>query len=65
MIGGIYLASYVPRTVPLAPAVVLLVISVAILAANVVMLRRIPEFAWNGSFRSFSGSLLAYTSSPE
>ena len=61
VVGGIYLASYVPRTVPLAPAIVLLLISAAILAANVVMLRRIPDFAWNRFFQVFRWVLLAYT----
>jgi hypothetical protein len=61
VVGGIYLAAYVPRTVPLLPAIVLLAISGAILAANVVMLRRIAEFAWGRFLQVFKWSLLAYT----
>lgn len=60
VVGGIYLAAHIPGTVTLLPAVVLLVASGAILAANVVMLRRISEFAWNRFFQIFQWTLLAY-----
>jgi hypothetical protein len=60
VVGGIYLAAYVPRTVPLLPAVVLLAASGVILVANVVMLRGIPEFAWHRFFQVFKWTLLAY-----
>lgn len=61
VVGGIYLASYVPRSVPLAPAMVLLVISAAVLVANVVLLRRVADFAWGRFFQVFKWTLLAYT----
>ncbi len=61
VVGGIYLAAYVPRTVPLAPAIALLVISAVILAANVIMLRRVPDFGWDRFFQVFKWVLLAYT----
>jgi hypothetical protein len=60
VVGGIYLASYVPRTVPLLPAVVLLVVSGVVLAANVVTLSRVPHFAWDLFLTVFRWTLLAY-----
>jgi hypothetical protein len=61
VIGGIYLAAYVPRTVPLALPVALLTLSGVILIANIVMLSRIRSFAWNRFFQVFKWTLLAYT----
>jgi hypothetical protein len=60
VIGGIYVASYVPKSVPLAPAVVLLVAAAAVLVANVISLSRVREFAWQRFFQVFQWSLLAY-----
>jgi hypothetical protein len=60
VIGGIYVAGYVPRTVPLLPAVVLLVLSGVILAVNVVMLSRVRPFAWDRFFQVFKWTLAAY-----
>jgi hypothetical protein len=60
VVGGIYLAAHVPGTVTLLPAVILLIVSGGTLAANVVMLRRIPAFAWDRFFQIFQWTLLAY-----
>ena len=46
VIGGIWIASHLPNHVPLGPAVVLLVASVALVVVNVVSLLRVPDFNW-------------------
>lgn len=61
VVGGIYLASYVPRTVPLLPAIVLLVVSGVILTVAVITLSRVRPFAWERFFQVFRWTLLAYT----
>jgi hypothetical protein len=58
--GGIYLSSYLPRHVPLGPAIALLAASVLLLAGNVVSLARVPGFAWDRFFQVAKWSLLAY-----
>jgi hypothetical protein len=58
--GVIYLAAYLPRRAPLAPAVVLLAAAVAVLAANVVLLARRPGFAWWRFTQVARWMLLAY-----
>ncbi|GAC1524641.1 MAG: hypothetical protein NVS2B16_33200 [Chloroflexota bacterium] len=60
VIGGIYLAAYVPRTVPLLPAVALLVLAALVMVANVVLLSRLRPFAWHRFFQVFKWTLLAY-----
>jgi hypothetical protein len=60
IIGGIYVASYVPRSVPMAPPVALLACAVAVLAVNVVTLSRLQRFAWSRFFQVFRWTLLAY-----
>ena len=60
VIGGIYVASYVPRTVPLAPALALLAGAVLLLAADLVILSRLHPFAWQRFFQVFRWALLAY-----
>ena len=59
--GGVsYLAAYLPKHAPLGPAVACLVAAAVVLAANVVLLIRLREFAW-GRFRQVAGwALLAY-----
>ena len=58
--GGIYLSAHLPKHVPLAPAVVLLAASVALLVANFVALTRVADFNW-ASFRYVAGrALVAY-----
>ena len=58
--GGIYLASHIPQHVPLAPAVILLVLSAALLAANLVLLLRAPGFSRARFFQVARWALLAY-----
>jgi uncharacterized membrane protein len=60
VIGGIYIASYVPRAVPLGPAVGLLVAAGAVLVANVIVLSRVRGFAWDRFFQVFGWSLIGY-----
>ncbi|HLJ66931.1 MAG TPA: hypothetical protein VKX16_06190 [Chloroflexota bacterium] len=60
IIAGIYLASHLPQTPPLAPAVGLLVVSGALLIWNAVTLSRLRDFAWD-TFRLVGRwTLLAY-----
>jgi hypothetical protein len=58
--GGIYLASHLPRHVPLGPAVALLAASALLLAANLLALTRVRGFAWERFFAVARWSLLAY-----
>ena len=58
--GGIYLSAHLPQHVPLAPAVILLVLSAALLAANLVSLLRVPGFARERFFGVAKWALLAY-----
>jgi len=44
--GGIYLSSYLPRHVPLAPAIALLAASALLVGVNLGSLARVPDFAW-------------------
>ena len=60
VIGGIYLASHLPRHVPLGPAIGLLIASTLVLTLNLVSLRRIHEFAWSRFFYVSKWALLAY-----
>jgi hypothetical protein len=58
--GGIYLSAHLPQHVPLAPAVTLLVLSVALLLVNLASLVRIDGFPWERFFMVAKWSLLAY-----
>jgi hypothetical protein len=58
--GGIYLSSHLPQGVALAPAVVLLSVSAALLAINLFLLSRVRGFAWDRFFQVGKWSLLAY-----
>ena len=58
--GGIYLSSHLPRHVPLAPAVALLVASVLLLAGNIFALSRVRDFAWDQFFAVAKWSMLGY-----
>lgn len=60
VVGGIYLAAHLPESVPLAPAVALLVASAALLVVNVVLMARVPGFAWQRFVDVGKWSLLAY-----
>lgn len=58
--GGIYLASHLPQHVPLAPAIVLLAASAALLATNLFLLSRVPGFPWDRFFEIARWAFLAY-----
>jgi hypothetical protein len=58
--GGIYLSAHLPRQVPLAPAVILLVLSAVVLAVNLLLLLRVKDFAWVRFFQIARWALLAY-----
>jgi hypothetical protein len=60
VIGGIYLASHLPKHVPLGPAVALLVASTVVLTINLLSLRRVKDFAWERFFYVAKWALLAY-----
>ncbi|HEX6509152.1 MAG TPA: hypothetical protein VF221_16105 [Chloroflexota bacterium] len=60
ILGGIYLAAYIPRAVPLGPAVSLLVTSGAVLVADLIVLSRLRDFAWDTFFQVARWALLAY-----
>ncbi len=59
--GGIYLSAHLPRHVSLGPAVALLCASAALLAANMLLLARVRDFAWRRFFEVGRWTLLAYT----
>jgi hypothetical protein len=58
--GGIYLSSHIPGHVPLAPAVVLLVVSALLLLGNLIALSRVQGFPWWRFFQVGRWALLAY-----
>ncbi len=58
--GGIYLAAHLPKHVPLAPAAILLALSVLLLAGNLLALSRVRDFAWSRFFEVARWALLAY-----
>ena len=58
--GVIYLSSYVPGHPSLAPAIGLLGASAAIVGGNVLILSRIPHFAWPMFWQVWRWTMLAY-----
>ncbi|MBV9820164.1 MAG: hypothetical protein JOZ07_17685 [Solirubrobacterales bacterium] len=58
--GGIYLSAHLPEHVPLAPAVVLLALSAALLTGNLLALSRVAGFNWNRFFQIARWAVLAY-----
>jgi hypothetical protein len=58
--GGIYLSSKIPGRVPLAPAVILLCVSAALLVGNLIALTRVRGFPWWRFLEVARWSLLAY-----
>ena len=58
--GGIYLSSHIPGDVPLAPAVILLALSAALLVGNLVALSRVRDFPWRRFVEVARWALLAY-----
>lgn len=60
IIGGITLASRLPRPAPLPVLVTLLAVAAVLVLADVVLLARLREFAWPVFFQVAKWSLLAY-----
>ncbi|GAC1473410.1 MAG: hypothetical protein PVSMB7_27340 [Chloroflexota bacterium] len=60
VVGGIYLASQIPKSVTLWPAIGLLVVAAGLMVGNVVLLRGLQRFAWQLFFQVFRYTLLAY-----
>ena len=60
VIGGILMASYVPRQPPLAAPAVLTASSAALALTSVALLSRLEQFAWPRFFLAFRWALLAY-----
>lgn len=58
---GIYLASNLPESVPLGPAIALLAASALVLAVNLFLLSRVRDFAWGRFFEIGRWAGLAYT----
>jgi hypothetical protein len=58
--SGIWIVSHLPKHVPIAPSVVLLGLSVALVVFNIVSLRRIPDFNWESFFGVAKWALVAY-----
>ncbi len=59
--GGIYLSAHIPNHVPLTPAIILLAGSVLLLATNLFLLSRVPDFPWDRFFDIAKWALLGYT----
>jgi hypothetical protein len=60
VVGGIFMAANYGRSFSLVPPLVLAIAGALVLVANVVLLARIPEFAWDKFFLVFRWTLLAY-----
>ena len=60
VIGGILMASYVPRQPPLTAPAALTVVSAALALTSAFLLSRRQQFAWPRFFLTFRWALLAY-----
>ncbi len=60
VIGGILMASYVPRQPPLAVPAALAAVSAALTLTSGFLLSRLEQFAWPRFFLAFRWALLAY-----
>ncbi len=60
VVGGILMASYVPRRPPLGAPAVLTAVSAALILTSVFLLSRLRPFAWERFFLAFRWALLAY-----
>jgi hypothetical protein len=60
VVGGILMASYVPRRPPLAAPSALAAAGAALALASVLLLARLQRFAWDRFFAVFGWALLAY-----
>ncbi len=60
VIGGVLMASYVPRRPPLGLPAGVAAVSAVLLLGSAVLLARRPRFAWDRFFLVFRWALLAY-----
>ena len=60
VIGGVFMSAHMPRSVPLLLPIILLAASAVMLLANMVVLSRIPDFAWDKFWLVAGWSLGAY-----
>jgi type III secretory pathway component EscS len=60
IIGGITLASRLPRPAPLPLLIALLAVAATLVLADIVLLARLRDFAWPVFFQVAKWSLLAY-----
>ncbi|HUK73699.1 MAG TPA: hypothetical protein VLW50_33975 [Streptosporangiaceae bacterium] len=60
VMGGILVASYVPRRPPLGAPIAIVAVSAALLLSGSYLLSRLRQFAWDRFFLVFRWSLLAY-----
>lgn len=60
IIGGIYMASYLPKTAPLVLPIILAILAVALLTVDLVMLSRLRAFAWDTFSLVVRWALVAY-----
>jgi len=60
VVGGIFMAVYLPRPAPLGVPIALIVASGALIVWNLVALVRLQEFAWDTFFLVVKWALLAY-----
>jgi len=58
--SGIWIASHLPKHVPIAPSMVLITLSASLVVTNVVLLARVPGFEWDRFFGVAKWSFLAY-----
>lgn len=61
IIGGIYIASHLPKAVSLTPAYILVGVALILLLVNVALLNHLQDFAWQSFWLVAKWSLLAYT----
>lgn len=60
IIGGIYMATYIPRKPPLAVPILLVALSGALVVADLVLLRGLRGFAWSTFVTVAKWALVAY-----
>ena len=60
VIGGVLMASYVPRQPPLATPAALTAVSAVLALTGGILLSRLEQFAWRRFFLAFRWALLAY-----
>lgn len=59
VIGGVFVAAHLPEHVAMTFPTVMIVLAGVLLAANIVLLSRIPVFAWASFFKVFRWTILA------